>query len=241
MVKIPRSIVPIIGEPDIDESYIRQQDVVLLKTLLIDRTMTALNRGVPVNIKWAVDDYANEYPDKAGYGCEEQITLDAISSRGGRDLKVVTPRVRKRKEEQERRTAQKAEVFTPSWICNEQYIEEVGSGTTDIFEHCASHGLEPPIFEMDARHVSVTVMRPTFGEHGRKIGQKIAKVGAKGAEGGQKNSEVGAKDKKLGANPSWIVVSQPSQPITKPLEPSINARKAITKRRVSAKKGKEAK
>ena len=120
MVKIPRSIVPIIGESDIDESYIRQQDVVLLKTLLIDRTMTALNRGVPVNIKWAVDDYANEYPDKAGCGCEEQITLDAISSRGGRDLKVVTPRVRKRKEEQERRTAQKAEVFTPSWICNEQ-------------------------------------------------------------------------------------------------------------------------
>ena len=37
-----------------------------------------------------------------------------------------------------------------------QYIEEVGSGTTDIFEHCASHGLEPPIFEVDARHVSVT-------------------------------------------------------------------------------------
>ena len=32
----PKSIVPIVGEPDIDESYIRQQDVVLLKTLLID-------------------------------------------------------------------------------------------------------------------------------------------------------------------------------------------------------------
>ena len=133
MVKILRSIVPIIGEPDIDESYIRQQDVVLLKTLLIDRTMTALNRGVPVNIKWAVDDYANEYPDKAGYGCEEQITLDAISSRGGRDLKVVSPRVKKRKEEQDRRTAQKAEVFTPSWICNEQnnLVDEAWFGRKD--------------------------------------------------------------------------------------------------------------
>ena len=51
-----------------------------------------------------------------------------------------------------------------------QYIEEVGSGTTDIFEHCASHGLEPPIFEVDARHVSVTVIRPTFDENGRKVG-----------------------------------------------------------------------
>ena len=116
----PKSIVPIIGEPDIDESYIRQQDAVVLETLLIDRTMTALNGGSTVNIKWAVDDYAKEYPNRTGYGCEEQITIDAISSGDGKDLKVVTPRVKKRKEEQERRTAQKAEVFTPSWICNEQ-------------------------------------------------------------------------------------------------------------------------
>ena len=81
-----------------------------------------------------------------------------------------------------------------------QYIEEVGSGTTDIFEHCASHGLEPPIFEVDARHVSVTVMRPTFDEHGRKVGQKNAEVGAKGTEVGQKTSEVGQKNAEVGAN-----------------------------------------
>ena len=54
MASRPKSIVPIIGEPDIDESYIRQQDDVVLKTLLIDRTMTALNGGSTVNIKWAV-------------------------------------------------------------------------------------------------------------------------------------------------------------------------------------------
>ena len=98
MAMRPKSIVPIIGEPDIDESYIRQQDVSLLKTLLIDRTMTAQNGGSPVNIKWAVDDYAQEYPDRTGYGCEDQIALDAISSSDGKDLKVVTPRVKKRKE-----------------------------------------------------------------------------------------------------------------------------------------------
>ena len=120
MVIWPKSIVPKVGEPDIDESYIRQQDVVVLEMLLIDRTMTARNGGSPVNIKWAVDDYAKEYPDGTGYGCEEQIAIDAISGGDGKDLKVVTPRVKKRKEEQERRTAQKAEVFTPSWICNEQ-------------------------------------------------------------------------------------------------------------------------
>ena len=51
----PKSIVPIIGEPDIDESYIRQQDVALLKTLLIDRTMTALNDGVRCRVMdWEV-------------------------------------------------------------------------------------------------------------------------------------------------------------------------------------------
>ena len=129
----PKSIVPKVGEPDIDESCIRQQDVVLLETLLIDRTMTALNGGSPVNIKWAVDDYAKEYPDRTGYGCEDRITIDAISGDDGKDLKVVTPRVKKRREEQERRTAQKAEVFTPSWICNEQnnLVDEAWFGRKD--------------------------------------------------------------------------------------------------------------
>ena len=49
-----KSIVPKSGEPDIDESYIRQCDAVLLETLLIDRTMTAENGGHPINIKWAI-------------------------------------------------------------------------------------------------------------------------------------------------------------------------------------------
>ena len=81
MVTRPKSIVPIIGEPDIDESYIRQQDVVVLERLLIDRTMTALNGGVSVNIKWAVDDYAKEYPDRTGYGCEDQKFPPAAARR----------------------------------------------------------------------------------------------------------------------------------------------------------------
>lgn len=106
------SIVPIIGEPDIDESYIRQQDAVVLEMLLVDQTMTALNGGKPINIKWAIDDYAKEYPDRTGYGCEDQIVLDAISSGDGRGIKVVTPRVKKRLDEQRRRSVEKAEVFT---------------------------------------------------------------------------------------------------------------------------------
>ena len=34
-----KSIEPIVGELDIDESYIRQQDAAVLETLLIDRTI----------------------------------------------------------------------------------------------------------------------------------------------------------------------------------------------------------
>ena len=48
-----KSIEPIVGELDIDESYIRQCDALLLETLLIDRTMTAENGGDTINIKWA--------------------------------------------------------------------------------------------------------------------------------------------------------------------------------------------
>ena len=44
-----------------------------------------------------------------------------------------------------------------------------------------------------------------------------------------------------GKGSNWIVVPEPSQPITKPHEPRTNARKPITKRRVSAKKGKATK
>ena len=47
-----KSIVPKIGEPDIDESYIRQQDAVLLETLLIDWTMTAVNDGLALALSY---------------------------------------------------------------------------------------------------------------------------------------------------------------------------------------------
>ena len=45
MIEAVNSIVPRIGEPDIDESYIRRCDSVVLRTLLVDRTLTQLNGG----------------------------------------------------------------------------------------------------------------------------------------------------------------------------------------------------
>ena len=128
-----RPLEPIVGEPDIDESYIRQRDPVVLRTLLIDRTETYLNKGTPVNIKWATEDYARQYDGRTGYGSEDQIMPDAISTDRAVDLKVVTPRVKKRLDEQRRRSVEKAEVFTPSWVCNEQnnLVDEAWFGRKD--------------------------------------------------------------------------------------------------------------
>ena len=104
---------------DISESDIRRQDEEVLRLLLVDRTLTSHN-GRWTNIKWGTGDYALSHPGVVGFSADDEIQMDLISSADGRDLKVVTPRVAKSKEEQRRRSVEHAEVFTPSWICNEQ-------------------------------------------------------------------------------------------------------------------------
>ena len=46
-----------------------------------------------------------------------------------------------------------------------KYIEEIGSGTVDMFDLCKATGLRPPTFDIDARHFTVTVYRPEFDEY----------------------------------------------------------------------------
>lgn len=81
--------------------------------------MTAHN-GRWTNIRWCTDDYALARPGAVGFAPDDEILMDLISSPDGTDLKVITPRVAKSAEEQRRRSVQRAEVFTPSWVCNEQ-------------------------------------------------------------------------------------------------------------------------
>jgi len=50
-----------------------------------------------------------------------------------------------------------------------QYIEELGTGTVDIFNICKATGLCPPVFDIDARHFMVTVYRPEFDVQGNRI------------------------------------------------------------------------
>ena len=66
------------------------------------------------NILWACDGYA-QYGNAYKSGCE--ITYKAIA--GKKNTMLIQPRILKAKCYQKERTRTHAEVFTPSWICNE--------------------------------------------------------------------------------------------------------------------------
>lgn len=84
-------------------------------------------------IYWATEDY-QELGE--GYGFFDPITPQKIM---GEHLR---PRVFKQKEEQQLRTKEKAEVFTPSWVCNVQnnLIDEAWFGRKDVFNQADNDG-----------------------------------------------------------------------------------------------------
>ena len=92
---------------DIKENDLLKIDPDLLAILLKDKTTGN-------NIIWATDNYS-----KYGfsYSTEKEIKIELITSRHGG---IIKPRIEKSKTEQQQRVRQKAEVFTPSWICNIQ-------------------------------------------------------------------------------------------------------------------------
>ena len=97
-------------ERDIQESYIRERAPEILETLLIDRTMTAADpKGRVHRIRWCTDDY--------GFAADAEIDPELISKP---DVKIIRPRVDKRIDDQRKRSVDRAEVFTPSWVCNKQ-------------------------------------------------------------------------------------------------------------------------
>ena len=89
---------------DIDEEKWSKE---VLEILLIDRTT---NR----NIIWGTDDYENLGKE---YYSHFPILIRLITRENSN---VIQPRVWKTKEKQGNRKKEKAEVFTPSWICNIQ-------------------------------------------------------------------------------------------------------------------------
>ncbi|MDD6516355.1 MAG: restriction endonuclease subunit M [Prevotella sp.] len=85
----------------------------VLETLLVDHSVTtAKNDGRTHHIFWATDDYEVRGD---GYRFFDEISIEAIT---GANSDVVIPRVLKRKELKKKRVKEKAEIFTPSWMCN---------------------------------------------------------------------------------------------------------------------------
>lgn len=92
---------------DIKENAIVRLSPKILEILLQDHASKQ-------NIIWATDNYASR---GFGYQCCDHITVDAIAGYNG---SVIKPRIEKSKQEQTERIRNKAEVFTPSWLCNKQ-------------------------------------------------------------------------------------------------------------------------
>lgn len=107
---------------DVIEEDIAQYSRELLDILLKDRTTKE-------NIIWATSDYEGQGET---YAATEQICTDLIT---GDYSKLIQPRVAKAHEQKSSRTRDKAEVFTPSWICNAQnnLVDEHWFGRPDVF------------------------------------------------------------------------------------------------------------
>lgn len=134
----------------------------ILSILLKDRTTGK-------NILWATDNYRRY---GAAYESDRQILSELISRDNGI---IIRPRVEKSKAEQQKRVRQKAEVFTPSWVCNlqnncveEQWFErkEVFNIETDKSWQTIS---EPVTFPDDPHktwqdYIRLNVLEITCGE-----------------------------------------------------------------------------
>ncbi len=107
---------------DVIEQDIADYSYPLLDILLFDRTTGN-------NIIWASDDYA--YMGEL-YESRKPIMPGLII---GSNTKLIQPRTAKTQSNQISRTRDKAEVFTPSWICNAQnnLVDEAWFGRTDVF------------------------------------------------------------------------------------------------------------
>ena len=114
---------------DVKENAINSLSPKILGYLLKDKTTGN-------NIMWATDDYAI-YGD--GYSNSDFITIESITGENGN---IIKPRTEKTKEEQSARSKDKAEVFTPSWVCNKQnnLVDNAWFGYENAFNEETDNG-----------------------------------------------------------------------------------------------------
>ena len=104
------------------ESFDSRYPTRILETLLKDRTTGH-------NIIWADDEYESL---GEGYRADDEIAVEKIT---GLSAGVIKPRIAKEQEHQSKRTKTRAEVFTPSWLCNRMNndIDATWFGARDVF------------------------------------------------------------------------------------------------------------
>lgn len=107
---------------DIIEQELTNHSKDLLDILLFDRTTRK-------NICWATDYYTSY---GVQYMPQEPITKELIT---GPNSHLLKPRVLRSLDEKNLRTKDKAEVFTPSWVCNKQnnLVDEAWFERKDVF------------------------------------------------------------------------------------------------------------
>lgn len=109
-------------EIDIKENDILAKSSELLEILLKDHTTHD-------NIFWATDNYSHLGD---GYQFSDPITIEAITGTNGN---VIVPRALKTRVQQQQRSREMAEVFTPSWLCNKQnnLVDNAWFGRDNVF------------------------------------------------------------------------------------------------------------
>lgn len=114
---------------DISEDEILNLMPEVLDTLLRDHTLSGTDPSDFRHISWMTHDYESL---GKGFAYDDEITADHIT---GEFCEVIQPRILKSKKIQRERIRDKAEVFTPSWICNAQnnLIDDAWFGRKNVF------------------------------------------------------------------------------------------------------------
>lgn len=82
----------------------------VVEALLVDHSTDG-------SIRWCTADYEKLFGKGLGFGENEEIKAELLVDK---NHPVIRPRFIKCREEQRQRSVEKAEVFTPSWVCNKQ-------------------------------------------------------------------------------------------------------------------------
>ena len=116
-------------KPGLVETFIKKHSADILDLLLEDRTMRR-------NIVWADDEYT---PLGKGYAGEDEITVARIT---GDMSGLIQTREEKESQRQALRTRARAEVFTPSWLCNRMnnYLDREWFGRDHVFNKETGRG-----------------------------------------------------------------------------------------------------